>query len=192
MTDRVNGHAFDTFEGMPASTSIGDGDLIVGDHWEEGQFAGEYEQLERYCRARYNNYEIHKGYFEKTLTENLLGKLKTHKPILIWIDCDYYSSTRSVFEKLLPLIPSGCVVYFDDFELLNYGSRFTGEARFVAEMNRGAFGDQVELVLDKSLSMDSNRCYRFIRCDSGPSFQPIKGRHSTDQVRRRTNGSALP
>ncbi|MHC4270319.1 MAG: TylF/MycF/NovP-related O-methyltransferase [Planctomycetota bacterium] len=192
MTDRIVVHAFDTFEGMPEPKDAGDLDLIVGDSWAEGQFPGRYKELVDYCKSRYTNYCIHKGYFEDTLIPELLDGLKSKPPILIWIDCDYYSSTRVVFEKLIPLIPSGCVVYFDDFELLNYGSRFTGEAKFVAELNRGVFGNNIELVLDKKLSRDSNRCYRFIRCDSGPQYEPVSRRHSSDLVRRRTNGSALP
>ena len=192
VSDRVVAHSFDSFEGMPPSQDAGDLDLIVGDNWAEGQFSGRYESLVDYCKERYTNYAVHKGYFKDTLTEDFLESLKTDLPILIWIDCDIYSSTRMVFEKLIPFIPNGCVIYFDDFEILNYGSRFTGEARFVSELNQGDFGDKIELVLDQKLSMDSKRCYRFIRSDGGPSYTALDGRHSTDQVRRRTNGSALP
>jgi hypothetical protein len=192
MQDRIIAHAFDTFEGMPEPQGADDLDVVVGDSWSEGQFAGRYDELVEHCESNYPNYGIHKGYFEDTLTPEFLDSLDANLPILIWIDCDYYSSTRVVLERLIPKIPSGCVIYFDDYELLNYGSKFTGEARMVAEINRGEFGDDIELVLDKRLSMDSSRCYRFIRCGEGPQFVSAGERHSGDQVRLRTNGSALP
>ena len=58
-------------------------------------------------------------------------------------------------------MPSGCVIYFDEYEF-NFGSRFTGESRLIHEINRGEFGDGIELVLDSDLSWDLRRCYRFI------------------------------
>jgi hypothetical protein len=104
----------------------------------------------RYCKSRYANFAIHPGYFEDVLTRELLQRFREELPILLWIDCDYYSSTRSVMERLLPYVPSGCAVYFDDFSY-NYGSRLTGEARLVYELNRGDFGEDIELVLDREL-----------------------------------------
>ena len=98
------------------------------------------------------------------MTPELIAELREAPPILVWIDCDYYSSARSVLERLLPVLPSGCVLYFDVFDL-NYGSRLTGEARLVHEMNHGAFGDDLELVLDTDLSWNSRRIYRFVRLD---------------------------
>ena len=99
--------------------------------------------------------------FDATLTPELLETLRVHKPILVWIDCDYYTSARAVLERLIPYLPSGCVIYFDEYEF-NFGSRFTGESRLVHEINRGEFGDGIELVLDSELSWDLRRCYRFI------------------------------
>lgn len=192
MADRVTCHAFDTFEGMPQAEDAKDEDQISGDGWVEGQFAGQYEQLDDYCRGRYSNYRLHKGFFEESLTPEFLTTLTTHKPVLVWIDCDYYSSTRAVFERLLPYIPNGCVIYFDDYELLNFGSRFTGEARFVHEVNSGLFGDDLELVLDKKMSLDTSRCYRFMRFESRVQYQRKSAGLSGDHIRLRTNDSPLP
>ena len=177
---------------MPAAADARDEDQITGHGWVEGQFAGQLEELDQYCRGRYTNYELHKGYFEDTLTDEFLAKLRQQKPILIWIDCDYYSSTRTVMERLLPYIPNGCVIYFDDYELLNYGSRFTGEARFVHEVNSGLFGDDIELILDKKMSLDTSRCYRFMRFESRVQYQRQSAGLSGDHIRLRTNDSPLP
>jgi hypothetical protein len=192
MEDRVRVHAFDTFEGMPASSDPRDRDHVTGEGWLPGQFASPYEELEAYCRGKYRNYGIHRGLFEDALTPELLESLRRWKPLLVWIDCDFYSSTRTAMERLLPLLPNGCVVYFDDHELLNYGSRFTGEARFVHELNRGDFGEGLELVLDRRLSRNLARCYRFVRVGSEVQYPWLRGGRAGDAVRRRTNDSALP
>ena len=98
----------------------------------------------------------------------------------------------TVMERVLPYIPNGCVIYFDDFELLNFGSRFTGEARFVAELNAGKFGDDVELILDPALSLDSKRVYRFFRFNSEVQYERVSPGLSADSVRKRGNDSPLP
>ena len=98
----------------------------------------------------------------------------------------------TVRERVLPYIPNGCGIYFDDFELLNFGSRFTGEARFVAELNAGKFGDDVELILDPALSLDSKRVYRFFRFNSEVQYERVSPGLSADSVRKRGNDSPLP
>lgn len=190
MEDRVSAHTFDSFEGMPPPSHEGDRDLIGDDTWYQGQFSGGYDQLVDYCEREYPGiHAIHKGFFETSLTPELLEILKDEPPILIWIDCDFYSSTLTIFETLLRYIPNGCIIYFDDFELLNYGSRFTGEARLVAEVNRGQFGDNIELILDKELTFDSSKVYRFIRAGEGPRYRLKQGRHSVNTTNRRLNES---
>ena len=100
-----------------------------GDDWAPGQFKGRYAELTAYCSRHYHNYKIHRGYFDQTINKAFLASLDHHPPALIWIDCDYYSSARVVFERLRDHIPNGCVIYFDDLDNLNFGSHFTGEAR---------------------------------------------------------------
>lgn len=190
--DRVVVHTFDSFEGMPAPADARDHDIVAGETWVPGQFRGRYEELERYCRSRYRNYRIHKGWFEDTLTDALLAQIRAWPPILVWVDCDYYSSARTVFERLLFVLPNGCVCYFDELEQLNFGSRFTGEARLVHEINQGRFGDDVELVLDPRLSLDTRRIYRFIRSGSPLRYERLAPLHAAEQVRHRRDDSPLP
>lgn len=171
MTEQVTVHAFDTFGGLPPAADRRDQNVIsTGDVFFQGQFGGDYEALDALCRRQYHNYALHKGLFEESLTPDLLRTFETQLPILVWIDCDYYSSTRTVFERLVPYLPSGCVLYFDDYDL-NYGSRLTGEARAIYELNHGCFGENIELVPDPKLSLNSGRVYRFIRLEGGPEYQ---------------------
>jgi hypothetical protein len=192
MDDRVMVHTFDTFEGMPAPVDARDENLITGDSWVQGQFRGRYEELRVYCERRYTNFQIHKGEFASSLTDEFLASLQTYLPILVWIDCDYYSSARTVFEKLIYALPNGCVVYFDEYEQLNFGSRFTGEARLIYEINHGLFGENIELVLDPHLALHTRRIYRFIRYGSDIRYEPRVRTNVAQYVHWRTNDSPLP
>lgn len=191
LEDRVTVHAFDSFEGLRAPEDRRDRNVVTDDEvFAAGQFRGSYEELEAYCRSRYHNYAIHQGYFEDVLSPQLLEVFRKQLPILLWIDCDYYSSARTVLERLLPFIPSGCVVYFDDYRY-NHGSRLTGEARVVFELNRGDYGDNIELVVDRELGLDSDAVYRFIRFEGAPRYRLVTP-PTLHPGRRRRNDSALP
>lgn len=192
MEDMVTVHSFDSFEGLRPPTDKEDKGLISND-WAEGQYRGNYEILKEHCEKKgYKNYKIHKGYFEDTLTPEVVNEFKTSKPILMWVDCDYYNSTRTVFERMLPFLPTGCVFYFDDFDF-NFGSKFTGEARLVHEVNQGLFGANIELIPDRALSLDSNRVYRFIRYDeAGIQYERARSIEWQGKPRPISNGSPLP
>jgi hypothetical protein len=192
LEQRVSVHTFDSFEGMPNSTDERDRNWASGDDWAPGQFRGNYQSLERYCAARYSNYQIHRGYFEDSIDAPLLASLEDQPPILIWIDCDYYSSARTILTRLIDRIPNGAVIYFDEFDNLNYGSRLTGEARLVHEINAGLFGDNIELVPDTRLSLYSRRIYRFLKIPPNRVLFQSDDPNDTDQVRHRSDGSPLP
>jgi hypothetical protein len=189
---RVTVYTFDSFEGLPAPADKSDLDLVGSDSWVPGQFRGRYEHLRDYCAQRYQNFEIHKGYFESTITPKFLESLTASPPILVWIDCDYYSSARTVMQRLIPHLPNGCVVYFDELDNLNFGSRLTGEARLVHEINRGKFGENLELVRDHKLGFDSDRIYRFVRLDSELRYPALHRENAASVVHVRTNDSPLP
>lgn len=192
MEDQIVCHGFDSFEGLPETTDRRDFGSVAGGDWKAGQYRGRYEELRDYLDARYRNCRLHRGLFDETLTPEFLSTLRVHKPILIWIDCDYYTSARSVLERLMPHLPSGCVIYFDEYEF-NFGSRLTGEARLVHEINTGVFGDGLELVLDSELSWDLRRCYRFVNRDAPYMFERQRDLHRAVAWRKHTgNDSPLP
>ena len=192
LTDRAMVHTFDSFEGMPAAVDEKDRDWTSGDDWVPGQFKGRYEELEAYCAQHYGNYRIHRGYFEQSIDGEFLASLERYPPALIWIDCDYYSSAKVIFERLIDRIPNGCVIYFDDLDNLNYGSRFTGESRLVHEINHGLLGDNIELVIDTAMSLNSRRIYRFFRLPPNRLFQRLGQSNSAEHVRHHADGSPLP
>ena len=97
-------HAFDSFEGLP-------------DSWD-----GTFETRGKFTLGGKTpwllaNVEIHKGWFENTLP----GFRADHAGStisLLHIDCDLYSSTRTVLEQLGDLLLPGSIVVFDEY--LNY------------------------------------------------------------------------
>jgi hypothetical protein len=192
LEDRVVVHGFDSFEGMPPAADGRDRNIVDGVDWVEGEYRGRYADLVAYCDRHYRNHRIHRGYFENSLTPEVLESLREHRPILVWIDCDYYSSARTVMERLLPYLPNGCVIYFDEADALNFGSRFTGEMRLIHEINHGLLGDDVELIPDLKLSLDSKRVYRFVRFNSELRFDPVERDCAAHFVHHRTNDSPLP
>lgn len=192
MDKRVIVHTFDSFEGMPPAADERDLDLVGSDSWAPGEFRGRYEVLRGYCAREYQNFQIHKGYFEDTITPEFLNSLSGNPPMLVWIDCDYYSSAKTVMARLMPHLPNGCVIYFDEYDNLNYGSRLTGEARLVHEINHGQFGDNLELVLDRKLGLDSDRIYRFVRFGSEQHYPVLHTQNAANVVHLRGNDSPLP
>src|SRR5271154_788880 len=100
LENRVTVYGFDSFEGMPRAADRRDEDLVEGDCWGEGQFCSNYKELQSHCAKHYKNFRLHKGWFESSVNESTLSPLRTELPILVWIDVDYYSSARTVFEKL--------------------------------------------------------------------------------------------
>lgn len=189
--DRVTVHGFDTFAGLPAPVDDADLGLVDDDGWGEGQFQASYRELEDHCRARYRNYRLHPGRFEETLTPERLEALCDEPAILVWIDCDYYSSTRLALARLVPYLPSGCVLYFDDVDF-NFGSRFTGERRAIHELNQGGFGEGLELVPDLRLGLDSGRVYRFVARDARVRYRTVRRAAAPRGARPARDGSPFP
>jgi len=97
-------HAFDSFEGLPESWD--------GTFETRGKFTvgGKIPRL-------LANIEVHKGWFEDTLpgfrADNAGSRIS-----LLHIDCDLYSSTRTVLDQLGGLLLPGSIVVFDEY--LNY------------------------------------------------------------------------
>ena len=191
VADRVTVHGFDSFEGMHSTADRRDHEIVTDDNWAQGQFKTSYEDLDDYCSRNYDNYYLYQGMFQETLTDEVLEQFRKTPPILIWIDCDYYTSATVVMGKLIPVIPNGCVIYFDEPEF-NFGSRFSGEARLIHEINHGKFGETIELVLDRALSLNTCRIYRFIDASKDASYEPYNKINTAPYTTTRTNDSPLP
>lgn len=192
LEDRVSFLGFDSFEGLPEAANPEDRGFR-GNDWIQGSYRASLARIEAHCAQKgYRNASFHPGYFEDSLTPELIRGLEDRPPVLVWLDCDLYSSTRLVLERLAPVLPTGCVLYFDDIDF-NHGSRFTGQARLIHEVNHGLLGEDTELVLDRELSWDSNRIHRFIRVgERARSYRPRFTRKDPPKARPIGDGSPFP
>jgi hypothetical protein len=109
-------HGFDTFQGLPedwAGSKSPKGDFSLG---------GRLPQVPA-------NVTLHQGLFEATLP----GFVSAHPQPLAFahVDCDLYSSTRTVLEHVGPLVVPGSVLLFDDY--FNYPGWKEGEHKAFRE-----------------------------------------------------------
>lgn len=91
-------YGFDSFEGLPESFSI----------WKRGRFdiKGKLPKVNK-------NVSLIKGYFNETLPK-FLEKHK-EKAAFIHIDCDLYSSTKTIFDNIYDRIVPNTVIQFDEY-----------------------------------------------------------------------------
>lgn len=111
---------FDSFNGLPE---------FWRDGFDKGTFAvSTIPTVE-------NNVKLIKGWFNETLPEFV--KNEKRKIAYLHIDCDLYSSTKTIFHELSQLISSGTIIVFDEY--FNYPGWENGEYKafqeFISEMN---------------------------------------------------------
>ena len=113
-------HLFDSFEGLPEISNDNDSECylhMTGD-WSHKKM-GLPPGFERYLGESLKNiipessFSIVKGYFEDTMDKNLTNE----KAALVHLDCDLYSSSKYVLEKLIEkdLLQDGTLLYCDDY-----------------------------------------------------------------------------
>jgi hypothetical protein len=92
-------HGFDSFEGLP-------------ENWYANFRKGEFATMDWMPKVR-PNVHLHKGWFEETLP----GFVREHtEPVaFLHVDCDLYSSTRTIFQHLADQIIRGTVIVFDEY-----------------------------------------------------------------------------
>lgn len=128
---------FDTFEGFP---SVGEKDSKgVSEHLVKGGFATEetpeldlLKAIELFDVNRLMNHiqkcELVKGDVSKTLPEYLENN--PHLLVsLLHLDADLYAPTKTTLELLLPRMPKGAIILFDELNM----SLFPGETLAVLE-----------------------------------------------------------
>jgi hypothetical protein len=98
---RANGavHGFDSFRGLP-------------EDWADVHARGTFDMQGRPPPVR-ENVSLHVGWFDETVPK-FLGEYPGDIAFL-HIDCDLYSSTKTVFSLLGDRIKPGCVIVFDEY-----------------------------------------------------------------------------
>lgn len=128
---------FDSFQGLPKPKKF-DKSSTSSDDWREGDFSCTKEQLLKNIKKRRLNpskfnLKFIEGFYEDSLTDRLRKELP--KPSIVFIDCDYYSSTKTVLDWLCPILTTGTIFYFDDIWSFS-GDPNCGEIRAINEFNQ--------------------------------------------------------
>ena len=92
-------HGFDSFEGLP-------------EDWYGAYKEGTFHTGGKLPKVR-SNVVLHKGWFDKTLPD--FASSQSEKIAFLHIDCDLYSSTKTIFEFLGDRILPGTVILFDEY-----------------------------------------------------------------------------
>lgn len=123
--------AFDSFQGLPPA----DGPKDAHPGWVESKMSTSIAEFHRRCEKKgvpRNAYNIVPGFYERTLQQG--SGIDVPKNICFaFIDCDMYSSTKSVLEFLLPRLKNGMIIAFDDYHCWSAG-QIAGERRAMMEI----------------------------------------------------------
>jgi hypothetical protein len=96
-------HGFDSFEGLP-------------EDWSHYQKRGRFSLDGKVPVFEEANVRIHPGWFDRVLPDFMAARPQPVR--FLHLDCDLYSSTRTVLELLAPRIVPGTVIVLDEY--LNY------------------------------------------------------------------------
>lgn len=97
---------FDSFAGLPSSE----------DCWEKGTYHCSLQECQNaLLQEGCTDVQLISGLYDITLTSDLKKSLKLTSPSLIHIDCDLYSSTKTVLAWCEDLIKSETIICFDEF-----------------------------------------------------------------------------
>ncbi len=138
--------AFDSFQGLPEQESADD----YHPGWKRGKMTTSIADFQAICRRNRipdAAYRIVAGYYEATIgkasdnPDDGNGELPTDVA-LAYVDCDLYSSTRTVLGFLMPRIKHGSIIAFDDYFCFS-DRQLAGERRAMLE----AFADHPRFVL---------------------------------------------
>jgi O-methyltransferase len=104
-------YAFDSFEGLPNTSSDEDG------VFQTGEFSTPISKFKDLVKNKTNKILsddcIVKGFYSDSLTTELQKQMP--KVGIVHIDVDLYSSTKEVLSFLKPLFTVGTVILFDDY-----------------------------------------------------------------------------
>jgi hypothetical protein len=152
--------AFDSFRGLPPNQDERD----VHPYWIEGDMSMSLQDFRTVCAA--NNipetaYTVVPGFYSETL-DGAAAEAAPRNIALAYVDCDLYSSTRSVLNFLMPRLKHGMIIAFDDYFCWT-STQVSGERRAMLEAFEGhqrwhllpfmqySWGGQSFVVEDRSL-----------------------------------------
>jgi O-methyltransferase len=122
--------AFDSFAGLPPPSDPSD----EHPEWRPGALATELEEFHALCARNgipRDAYHVVPGFYEETLSKMPASNEPTDIA-LAYVDCDLYTSAKTVLGFLEPRLKHGMIVGFDDYFCWS-PSQLAGERRALLE-----------------------------------------------------------
>jgi Methyltransferase domain len=94
-------HGFDSFDGLP-------------EYWRDGFDKGVFSLGKKMPKVS-SNVTLHPGWFNETLPEFVKTLSPEDTIAFLHIDCDLYSSTKTIFDELGAYIRPKTIILFDDY-----------------------------------------------------------------------------
>lgn len=106
--------AFDSFSGLPEIKGV-DNEFK---QYSQGQYAYGVKNFKNNILKRgvdLNKVEIIPGWFDQSLNNESVEKIKLVSAAIIWVDCDLYESALPVLDFIKEFLQDGAVIIFDDW-----------------------------------------------------------------------------
>lgn len=135
-------YGFDSFEGLPELSDEDKKSSELTPFFTKGNFSSMPQEFVRQnicssCRMQDEELTLVKGYFSDSLPKFDKNECRSKGvPLVIYIDCDIYSSTVDVLNFIDDLVVSGTWVIFDDYWFYR-GSPNHGQQRAIREWMDG-------------------------------------------------------
>ena len=122
---------FDSFEGMPPVKDEKESGSIY-----EGEFKCSLDSVKQRLNADNSRVNLHfiRGFFEESLTPELLETLRKNPPSLVRIDVLLFSSAMTVLNFIKPILQNGTIVYFENIDVA-LNCPFKGEVYALNKFN---------------------------------------------------------
>lgn len=126
--------AFDSFQGLPATKDAKDEHPAWAKARAKGYLVTSHDQFHKLCASRgipRDAYKVIAGFYEETLPA-MSPRDEPSNIALAYIDCDLYSSAKTVLEYLMARLKHGMIIAFDDYFCWS-ASQISGERRAMLE-----------------------------------------------------------
>lgn len=148
--------AFDSFKGLPEIEEIDQQEI-----WKKGKLAtteSDFIKIVTRHGIPREKLLIVKGFYEKSLSDDLRQQLQPAKAAVVYVDCDLYTSTVPVLEFVRHFLQRGTIIVFDDWNCF-WGDPEKGERRAFAEFCK----KYPELVFEEFFSTHMQKAFIFIK-----------------------------
>jgi hypothetical protein len=124
--------SFDSFQGLPDPAGAPD----EHPRWQKGAMSMSLKKFTEICQQHNipaSDYQLVPGYYSDTIgNEDSIGSLP-RDVALAYIDCDLYSSTKTVLSFLEKRLKRGMIIAFDDYYCFSK-SALSGERKAFLEL----------------------------------------------------------